>query len=126
MNAFKLTDYHFDFMRTFYKSDEELCYIDSKMLIKAFETVGDICEDGQMPDTLRDQMAVLKNKKAAAKAGYFYLAVISAVVDNVRNKTQITQNMLLSKLKLLCERSLKAKALGRTFCLGGGAIDDTY
>ena len=125
-NAFKLTDYHFDFMRTFYKSDEELCYIDSNVLIKAFETVGDICEDGQMPETLRGQMTVLKNKKAPAKVGYFYLAVIAAVIDYARNKTQITQNMLLSKLKLLCERSLEAKALGRTFCLGGGAIDDMY
>tara|TARA_B100001094_G_C18180322_1_gene800530 strand:+ start:1161 stop:2234 length:1074 start_codon:yes stop_codon:yes gene_type:complete len=125
-HAFKLTDYHFDFMRTFYKSDEELCYINAKMLIKAFETVGDICEDGKMPETLRDQMAVLKNKKAPAKVGYFYLAVISAVVDNVRNNTQITEKMLLSKFKLLCDRSLEAKSLGRTFCLGGSAIDDMY
>ena len=74
----------------------------------------------------KSMCAVLKNKKAPAKVGYFYLAVISAVVDNVRNNTQITEKMLLSKFKLLCDRSLEAKSLGRTFCLGGSAIDDMY
>ena len=124
-DGFKLTDYHFDVMRSFYKSEDSVSYIDTENLVNAFEQVGQICDDA-IPECIKEQMVLLNGKKAPSRVLYFYLAVVAVVMGHLRHNNAITERVLEMKFKTICDRSANAKNSGRTFTLGGCAIDGMY
>lgn len=124
--TFKLTDYHMDCMRTFYKNDSPLVHIERDSLINAFLRVGEFCPEGDMPDTIKSSMSALSYKKSQTRSSFFYLTVLALVMSHLRNGTEITMQNMVDRFGTICNRALSAKNEKRTFSLSGNAIDGLY
>jgi hypothetical protein len=124
--SFKLTDYHMECMRNFYKSDAPLEHMDAEEVVNAFLEVGDMCPDGQIPDVIKCNMSALSDKKGPTRSMFFYLSVVSLVMAHLRSGTLISEESLGERFVSICERSQEAKAEKRTFTLGGNAIEGLY
>ena len=126
---FKLTDYHFDAMRNFYKASDVVAYSDiMEKIIKAFVKVGEFCEDdgGSVPKTINDSMTLLNGKKKQTRIVFFYLSVAALVMDHLRNGAHINEKALMKKFEVLLNRSVAAKESGTPFSLTGVAIENMY